>query len=160
MTEDDPLPQRRRLHHDVPHWVEDGALYFITINCAARGSTQLTAEDTADTLLDAARFYHEQGRWHITLWLLMPDHLHAILGFPRGVAMAETFKAWKRFTARQCGVVWQDGFFDHRLRDAQEENAKYHYVRHNPVRQHLCARPEDWPHQWRWNGRELVRGGR
>jgi putative transposase len=157
---DDLLPQRRRLHHEVPHWVEDGALFFITLNCANRGGDPLTQAGTADALLNAARFYHEQRKWHITLWLLMPDHLHALLGFPRGVVMAEAFKAWKRYTARQCGIRWQDGFFDHRLRDAAEENAKHHYVRHNPVRKNLCERPEDWPHQLRWNGNELVRGGR
>ncbi len=156
---DDDLPNRKRLHHDVPHWVEDGSLFFITVNCAERGREQLTQPQTANALLDAARFYHDQRKWHITLWLLMPDHFHAILSFPRDVVMAELFKHWKRYTARQLGIDWQDGFFDHRLRNAQEENAKHHYIRHNPVRKNLCTRPEDWPHQLRWSSDGLVIGG-
>ncbi len=156
---DDDLPNRKRLHHDVPHWVEDGSLFFITVNCAERGREQLTLTQTASALINAARFYHDQRKWHITLWLLMPDHFHAILSFPRDVVMADLFKHWKRYTARQIGIEWQDGFFDHRLRNAQEENAKHHYIRHNPVRKNLCVRPEDWPHQLRWSSDGLVIGG-
>jgi REP element-mobilizing transposase RayT len=89
----------------------------------------------------------------------MPDHFHAILSFPSDVVMADLFKHWKRYTARQLGIDWQDGFFDHRLRNAQEENAKHHYIRHNPVRKNLCERPEDWPHQLRWSSGGLVIGG-
>lgn len=156
---DDDLPNRKRLHHDVPHWVEDGSLFFITVNCAERGREQLTLPQTSSTLLDAARFYHDQRKWHITLCLLMPDHFHAILSFPRDAVMAELFKHWKRYTARQLGIDWQDGVFDHRLRNAQEEDAKHHYIRHNPVRKNLCERPEDWPHQLRWSSGGLVIGG-
>ncbi|WP_395735247.1 REP-associated tyrosine transposase [Prosthecobacter sp.] len=152
-------PDRKKLHHDVPHWVEDGSLFFITVNCSQRGSEQLTLPAVADGLLDAARFYHDQRKWHITLWLLMPDHLHALLSFPRQVVMEDVFQNWKRYTARQFGIVWQDGFFDHRLRDGHEENAKHHYIRQNPVRKGLCARPEEWPHQLRSSrAGSLIRG--
>ncbi len=121
------LPERKRLHHEVPHWVEDGVLYFITFNCAKRGQVQLTRPGTAAGLLEAARFYHEQQKWHVTLLLLMPDHLHALMSFPRDGSMSDVFKPWKRFTARQFGIEWQDGFFDHRLRDAAEEHAKHEW---------------------------------
>ena len=154
----DPLPQRRRLDHDVPHWVEDGSLFFITVNCATRGTAQLTPPDTAAALMQAARFYHDQRKWHIALWLLMPDHWHALLGFPRDARMHDLLKAWKRYTTRTCGIDWQDGFFDHRLRTAAEENAKHHYIRPNPVRQNLCAHPDEWPHQMHWDGHKLVLG--
>ncbi len=157
---DADLPNRQRLHHDVPHWVADGSPFFITVNCAERGREQLTLPETAAGLLDAARFYHDQHKWHLTLMLLMPDHFHAILSFPRTAAMADLFKHWKRYTARTLGIEWQDGFFDHRLRNDQEENAKHHYIRHNPVRQNLCATPDDWPHQMRWTSSGLVIGGR
>ena len=155
---DDELPNRKRLYHDMPHWVEDGAAFFITMNCAERGRVQLTHATTSAALLEAARFYHDRHKWHITLMLLMPDHLHAIMSFPRGAVMADLFKSWKRYTARELGIVWQDGFFDHRLRNAPEESAKHHYIRHNPVRKNLCARPEDWTHQMHWTSGGLVMG--
>jgi putative transposase len=152
-------PQRKHLHHDVPHWVEEGSLFFITVNCAERGPAQLTQMSVASALLEAARFYHDQRKWHIMLWVLMPDHLHAILSFPRDAVMADLFKQWKRYTARQLGIVWQDGFFEHRLRNDAEEKAKHHYIRHNPVRKELCVTPEEWPHQLRWSQDKLEIGG-
>jgi putative transposase len=155
---DDDLPTRKRLHHDVPHWVEEGSPFFITVNCAERGRPQLTLPQIATPLLEAVRFYHDQHRWHLTLMLLMPDHFHAILSFPRDTVMAEVMQNWKRYTSRTFGIRWQDGFFDHRLRNDAEETAKHHYIRHNPVRQNLCQRPEDWPHQMRWTPQGLVIG--
>jgi len=153
------LPDRKKLPHDVPHWVEDGSLFFVTVNCSERGRDQLTQSAVADGLLNAARFYHDANKWHITFWLLMPDHFHALLSFPREAVMADLFQSWRRYTARQLGIAWQDGFFDHRLRSAEEEQAKYHYIRHNPVRKGLCASPEEWQHQMRWTGHELMKGG-
>ena len=141
------LPVRRSLRHDVPAWVEDGALFFITVNCARRGCEKLTLSSVATALLESARFYHEQKKWHLHLLLLMPDHWHAIMSFPRSVVMADALKHWKRFTAQRCGINWQDGFFDHRLRSEGEVNEKHHYIRLNPVRQGLCGIPEEWPHQ-------------
>jgi putative transposase len=152
-------PTRRRLHHEVPHWVEDDAAFFITVNGAKRGCTQLTLPEIASGVLEAARFYHDEHKWHLTLLLLMPDHFHAIMSFPRIAVMADLFKHWKRYTARTLGIQWQDGFFEHRLRNFQEEAAKYHYIRHNPVRKKLCDSPEAWPHQIRWSSEGLVIGG-
>jgi putative transposase len=145
----DDRPARTQLHHDIPHWVEDGALFFITVNCKERGKTWLILPEIAMGLLEAARFYHERRKWQVTLFLLMPDHWHAILAFPSAGGMADALRDWKRFTSRQFGIVWQDGFFDHRLRDAREVQAKHDYIRHNPVRQGLCPGPEDWTHQAR-----------
>ena len=108
MSED--LPNRKHLRHDVPHWVEDGALFFITVNCAVRNREQLTLQTIAEPLLNAARFYHERGNWHIAQMMIMPDHWHAIMGFPRGKAMRDLFQDWKRYTARTLGIQWQDGF--------------------------------------------------
>jgi putative transposase len=52
----------------------------------------------------------------ITLFLLMPDHVHAVLSFPRDKSMSEVIRDWKRFHKRTYRVMWQEGYFDHRLR--------------------------------------------
>ena len=50
-----------------------------------------------------------------------------------------------------CGIgaaerAWQDGFFDHVLRDCESYGEKWEYMRMNPVRAGLVVRPEDWPY--------------
>jgi REP element-mobilizing transposase RayT len=138
-----------RLHHRVPHWVEPGALFHIRIRLN-REKQQRTLVDPslAPALLDSARFYEGTMRWHITLFLLMPDHVHAVLSFPRDKSMSEVIRDWKRFHTRTDHVMWQEGYFDHRLR-AEERgtqlSAKLNYIRENPVAAGLCTRAEEWP---------------
>jgi len=66
--------------------------------------------------LDSAEFYEWIMRWRITLFLLLPDHVHAVLPFPRDKSMSEVIRDWKRFYTRTYRVMWQEGYFDHRLR--------------------------------------------
>jgi REP element-mobilizing transposase RayT len=139
----------KRLHHAVPHWVEPGALFHVRL-AIDRAKTQrlLTEPDLAQPLLDSAKFYEDRQRWHITLFLLMPDHLHALLSFARDGSMSRIIGNWKRFHALKNGVTWQDGYFDHRLRPderGEQLQAKMNYMRGNPVAAGLCTKPEEWP---------------
>jgi REP element-mobilizing transposase RayT len=94
-------------------------------------------------VLAAVKFNHETFVWRCLLCLLMPDHLHAIIAFPRDPGMETTVKNWKEFVAGKHGVDWQCDFFDHCLRDHHELNEKTSYVLMNPVRKGLCERAED-----------------
>ena len=139
----------QRLHHRVPHWVEPGALFHIRI-ALNRGKVQtaLTESTLGRAILDSAKFYEAKMRWHITLFLLMPDHLHALLSFALAESMSDVIRDWKRFHTRSEGVAWQEGYFDHRMRSDErgtQLSAKMHYVRQNPVVAGLCAKAQDWP---------------
>jgi putative transposase len=147
------LPVRKKLPHTIPQWVAEGSWFFVTINCVPPGKNQLCCADTGDAVLAAMRFNHERFVWHCRLCLLMPDHLHAIIAFPREPGMATAIKNWKKFIARKHGVDWQRDFFDHRLRDHHELDEKTGYILMNPVRKGLCERPEDWVWVYRPNDR-------
>jgi putative transposase len=73
-------------------------------------------------LLQSSVFYETKQRWHITLFLLMPDHLHALLSFASDESMSGVVGDWKRFQTRKHGIIWQEGYFDHRLRDDDAAN--------------------------------------
>jgi REP element-mobilizing transposase RayT len=118
------LPVRTRLGHEIPPWVSDGSYFFITINCELRGENQLCRKETGQAVLAAAAHNHIALVWHCRLMLLMPDHLHAVIAFPREAGMKMTVTNWKRFLARNEKIVWQRDFFDHRLRDHHEETEK------------------------------------
>jgi putative transposase len=138
-----------RLHHSVPHWVQPGALFHIRIRLECEKEQKLlTDRALGKPILDSAKFYETRMRWHITLFLLMPDHLHAVLSFARSESMSEVIRDWKRFHRRVNHVTWQEGYFDHRLRADErgtQLTAKLNYIRQNPVVAGLCARAEDWP---------------
>ncbi len=75
----------------------------------------------------------------------MPDHVHALIAFPRVAAMSAVVHDWKSWHKRTHDVEWQDGCFDHRIRDDHQFELKAHYLRQNPVVKNLCANAEDWP---------------
>ena len=142
-------PVRQKLSHAIPQWVDERSFYLITICCEPRGLNQLSKKDIGPRILDAAAFYHEQLKWHCRLWLLMPDHLHEIVCFPKQEGIQPLITAWKRYVCRQWGIQWQSNFFDPRLRDRFSLDEKTAYVLQNPVRAGLCACPEDWPFVYR-----------
>jgi putative transposase len=79
-----------KLHHEVPHWVEPGALFHIRIAIdREKKQRPLTAPPLGQALRDSARFYETKRRWYIMLLVLMPDHLHALLSFARDQSMSK-----------------------------------------------------------------------
>ncbi len=137
-------PQRKRLPHDVPPWVAQGARHFITINCKSRGRHPLLEPGLAKLLLESATFYEHIGHWYLWLMMVMPDHVHFILTFNLQRGIQTTLKAWKSYQCRRSKIKWQSGFFEHRLRNDEEFREKAHYIRWNPVRKQLVRSPEEW----------------
>jgi putative transposase len=78
----------------------------------------------------------------------MPDHLHAILAFPPDRDMQQVLSHWKEYAARQIYIAWQRDFFDHRIRNSENLEEKFQYIRMNPVRRGLVATPGEWPWVW------------
>ena len=46
------------------------------------------------------------------------------------------------------GKVWQDGRHDRRIRNQQEFDIKWEYIRQNPVKANLVTKAEDYPFLW------------
>ena len=143
------LPDRQKLPHGIPPWVREGAVFFITVSCAKRGDNQLCLAETAGGLFEAIAFRHRKREWWVRLFLLMPDHCHALISFSREVSMKASISNWKRFTSRNLNIDWQRDFFDHRVRNVDFLQEKESYIMMNPVRKGLCERPEDWSYCWR-----------
>jgi len=140
-------PVRKQLDHN-PHAVARfGADFFITICCEKRRMNQLCHRETGDVLLDTARIYHDSGRWYLHLILLMPDHLHALVGIPGETNMSDLVRDYKRITARKAGVKWQRNYFDHRLRRDESLREKGNYILLNPVRAGLITESEEWSYK-------------
>ncbi len=144
------LPQRKSLSHHVPLWVRAAdAVYFLTICCEPRGQNQLAREAVAAAIFETVAFRNANHVWYAHLFLLMPDHAHALVSFPPdGRLITKVVSQWKEWTAKQAGVVWQRDFFEHRLRREESLRDKSDYILHNPVRAGLVARAEDWPYVW------------
>jgi len=140
--------ERTRLFHVIPFWVRDDSVYFITVCCDPRGQNQLCHTEVAKRVFESVEYRNNSGAWHMRLCVLMPDHVHVLVSFPREASMNRAISSWKERLAKQCGVSWQRDFFDHRLRGDEGYLEKANYIRENPVRKGLVATADEWPYKW------------
>jgi REP element-mobilizing transposase RayT len=141
--------ERIRLRHGIPAWVQDGEIYFITINTATRGTNQLATPVIADAIKKAIQTYAAISKWHPKLAVVMPDHLHLLVSLNTAqFSISQIISPWKSYLKKSQRIQWQEGFFEHRIRNRTSLEAKEHYLRMNPVRANLRTAPEDWPYTW------------
>ena len=143
-------PKRQTLPHSTPSWVQDGAIFFITICTETRANNVLCHREMADHVFDSIGFNCDRGVWWPHLVLLMPDHLHGLFSFAPIPGMKKAIADWKHFISRHNGVVWQRDFFDHRLRSDESYDEKAAYIRNNPVRAGLVQCASDWSYVKEW----------
>lgn len=93
--------------------------------------------------------------------VVLPDHLHwlfepADTNFSAVVAAFKRDLTWALKAGGVTGLLWQDRFYDHLIRDDGDLHRHLDYIHYNPVKHGHCARPADWPyssfHAWRERG--------
>jgi REP element-mobilizing transposase RayT len=83
----------------------------------------------------------------------MPDHLHVFVSTDGPSSLSKWMGSLKRHLSwcfREVGEVppyWQEGFFDHVMRNAESYAEKWQYVSQNPVRAGLVKKTEEWAFQ-------------
>ncbi len=120
---------------------------FVTV-CTKDREPWLANPECHDLLLGA---WKRADAWHIARYVVMPDHIHlfAVPGESE-LDLDAWMKYWKSQFTRSRGRPeerWQRNQWDTRMRTAIQYAEKWEYVRNNPVRHGLVARPEDWPFQ-------------
>jgi putative transposase len=90
----------------------------------------------------------------------MPDHIHVLLTPKTSLEKAAQFiKSGFSYRAKkELGSnmeVWQKGFSDHRIRDAEDYLRHISYIQWNPVRKDLCQKAEEFPYSSAHAGFEL-----
>ena len=140
------------------HATSNGQTYMITSSTWGRRSL-FSRERWARLLIDT--LYHYRGSAYLLHeFVIMPDHIHVILTPLTSLEKAVQFiKGGFSYQAKkELGSnmeVWQKGFSDHRIRDAEDYLRHVSYVRENPVRKHLCERAEEFSFSSAFPGSEL-----
>lgn len=126
--------------------------YFVTFNTYKR--LRLLARPEIHDVFHS--FCHRAQSHDVAVgrYVLMPDHAHIFVVFPvEGATLEKWIQALRSVIGKrllQLGFQkphWQEGFFDHLLRNSESYAQKWDYVRTNPVRAGLSQTPEQWPYQ-------------
>ncbi len=105
--------------------------------------------------------YHYRGSTYLLHeFVLVPEHVHVLITPLTSLEKAIQFiKGGFSYPAkRELGSnieVWQKGFSDHRIRDAEDYAQHVHYIRQNPVRKQLVEKPEEYAFSSAFPGFEL-----
>ena len=75
----------------------------------------------------------------------MPDHIHALLIFPRDRVMKEIIADWKGVQTKQHCIQWQGNYYEERISHGFELEKKAAHIRRNPVIKNLCTKDAVWP---------------
>ncbi|MBB1371149.1 REP-associated tyrosine transposase [Pseudoalteromonas sp. SR45-4] len=137
-----------------------GGSYFFTVNLLDRNKSLLV--EHIDLLREAIRFVKLRRPFYIDAWVVLSDHLHAVLTLPdndsdysgrwreikkrfsKSLPKTE-FLTQTRKRKNERGV-WQRRFWEHTIRDDNDYWHHVNYVHFNPMKHGLVIRVADWPY--------------
>jgi REP element-mobilizing transposase RayT len=103
-------------------------------------------------IVEGALGHFQGNRYDLHAWVVMPNHVHAVLTPFEGHSVSDILHSWKSFTASainrslgRSGKLWQHESFDHLVRNHDSLIRFITYTENNPVAAGLCQHPEDWP---------------
>jgi REP element-mobilizing transposase RayT len=115
-----------------------------------RGSRLLGTARNASITRDA--LYHFDGvRYLLLRWVVMPNHVHAMIEQREGFPLESIVHSWKSFTANEInrlesrrGLLWAADYFDRYIRDGDHYQNAASYIENNPVKAKLVTSAELW----------------
>lgn len=125
-------------------------MYYVTFTLVNR--QEKLSEDERD-LVQSIMLGEQNQRYHLWAWVVMDDHVHAVVSLTAGIELSKVLHTWKSFSAHQLqrsfhreGQVWLHDSFDRIIRDEQELQQKCSYIITNPQRR--------WPEvlEYKWCG--------
>jgi REP element-mobilizing transposase RayT len=121
---------------------------------AGHGACWLNRPDVGELVAKAIQYFIGE-RYDLRAWVVMPNHVHAVVWPYPGHILSAILHSWKSYTANEANRLlsrehepfWQTESYDHWIRDDDERVRLVAYVEDNPVKAGWCASPENW----RWS---------
>ena len=140
------------------HVTHNGQTYMVTSSTWERRAL-FRAEPWARLLIDTL-YHYRPSAYLLHEFVIMPDHFHALITPQTSLEKAVQFiKGGFSYRAKKelgCNMeIWQKGFQDHRIRDANDWVVHVSYIHSNPVKERFCEGPDEFSYSSAHGGFEL-----
>lgn len=118
-----------------------------------RGTGQAwLGEPAIGSMVEEALIHFDGQRYALHAWVVMPNHVHALLTPVAEWSLSAIVHSFKSFTAKRAnqllqrsGEFWQADYFDRYVRHERQFYAALNYIEENPVKAGLVRSARDWP---------------
>jgi REP element-mobilizing transposase RayT len=117
----------------------------------SHGECFLRDPRVATLIENTLRFHHGQ-RFDLLAWVVMPNHVHAVLKVGDTTPLSKIIQNWKSISAVAANKLvgrsddyWQEDYWDTFMRDEEQTRKAVRYIENNPVKARFCRTPEEWP---------------
>ena len=124
--------------------------YFLTFS-TWHHRRLFVVENYSRLFLRTLYHYRREGSYLLHAFVLMPDHVHVLLTPAKDVTIERAVQLIKGAYSHELGTligrnseIWQRGFTDHRIRDAQDFIHHRNYVHQNPVVGRIVANSSEY----------------
>jgi REP-associated tyrosine transposase len=115
---------------------------------AGHGACWLSNGQVAKLVANALTFFLGR-RYELRAWVIMPNHVHAVVWPMPGYSLSQILHSWKSFTSKEANKClhregqpfWQKESFDHWIRDDDERARLVAYVEQPAQSRILQTRP-------------------
>lgn len=83
---------------------------------------------------------------------MMPDHIHIVFQLGKIRTLGQVMHSFSSFTSnkinkilKRSGHLWQDGFYDHAIRNDAAYIRHIKYIEENPIKAGFVKKSKDWP---------------
>jgi putative transposase len=139
------------------HATNNSQTYFVTSK-TWEGRALFQAEPWARVFFQNLLSHRDSYLLHE--FVLMPDHCHLLLSpsiaLERAMQLIKggfSFRVKKELGSN--AEIWQRGFSDHRIRDAEDYDKHLHYIHLNPVKKRLCISSTEYKYSSAFPGWKL-----
>lgn len=107
----------------------------------------------------------DETKYRLLAWVIMPNHVHALIEPGLGMSLGRIVQSWKSFSARWINAhaeaiglrsrmepVWQREYWDRFIRDEAHYRATVEYIHANPVKAGLVSKSSLWRWSSAWVG--------
>jgi len=128
----------------IPKRIHEPGTYFVTSRTF--NSRLFQVDRNAELFLETLQHYRREGLYKLHAFVVMPDHIHLLItteDLPRAMKHIRGGFSHKLASKQE---VWQRGYTDHIVPDRDHFETRRRYIHQNPVDEHLCEHPEDYPY--------------